>query len=113
MLRDEATLLDLAKAIRLVREFTVGMDYAAFQDDVKTQSAVLHQLLILGEAVKRLSDEFCSRYPEVPWRLIAGLRDKLIHHYDNVDFDEVWRVVERDIPRLAEQIEPLLPSKSG
>ncbi len=112
MLRDEATLLDLAKAIRLVREFTAGMDYAAFQGDVKTQSAVLHQLLILGEAVKRLSDEFCSRYPEVPWRLIAGLRDKF-HHYDNVDFDEVWRVIERDIPHLAEQIEPLLPSESG
>jgi uncharacterized protein with HEPN domain len=113
MLRDEATLLDLVKATRLVQEFTAGIDYAAFQNDVKTQSAVLHQLLILGEAVKRLSDEFCSRHPEIPWRLIASLRDKLIHHYDTVDFDEVWRVVERDIPRLAEQIEPLLPSKDS
>jgi uncharacterized protein with HEPN domain len=77
---------------------------------VKTQSAVLHQLLVLGEAVKRLSGDFRDAHPEVPWRLIAGMRDKLIHHYDSVDLDEVWRVAERDIPYLAEQIVPLLPS---
>jgi uncharacterized protein with HEPN domain len=78
---------------------------------VKTQSAVLHQLLVLGEAVKRLSGDFRDAHPEVPWRLIAGMRDKLIHHYDSVDLDEVWRVAERDIPYLAEQIVPLLPSR--
>jgi uncharacterized protein with HEPN domain len=79
MHRDEATLLDIAVAARLVLEFKEGMDKAAFLDDVKTQSSVLHQFMVLGEAVKRLSDDFCSSHPEIPWSLMAGMRDKLIH----------------------------------
>lgn len=109
MSRHSATLLDIAKAARLVIEFARGMDRATFLADVKTQSAVLHQLLILGEAVKRLSPEFRASHPEIPWSLIAGMRDKLIHEYDVVDLDEVWRTVERDVPSLISLIDPLLP----
>ena len=66
MRRDEATLLDMAAAARLVLEFTEGMDEADFLDDIKTQSSVLHQLMVLGEAVKRLSDDFRARHTQVP-----------------------------------------------
>jgi uncharacterized protein with HEPN domain len=111
MERDEATLLDIARAARLVLEFKAGMDKAAFFEDVKTQSAVLHQLMVIGEAVKRLSPEFRSRYPEMPWSLIAGMRDKLIHGYDIVDLEEVWRTAEIDVLDLLTQIEPLLPDQ--
>jgi uncharacterized protein with HEPN domain len=55
----------------------------------KTQSAVLHQLLVIGEAVKRLSQDFRRDHPEIPFALIAGMRDKLIHEYDDVDLEEV------------------------
>jgi uncharacterized protein with HEPN domain len=109
MPRDEATLLDAQKAARRVLEFTVGLDSAAFMSDAKTQSAVMHQLLVLGESVKRLSDEMRAQRPDIPWRLIAGMRDHLIHGYDIVDLDEVWKAVTDDIPNFLEAIQPLLP----
>jgi len=109
MLRDGATLLDIARATRLIVEFRQGMDRAAFLADAKTQSAILHQLLVLGEAAKRLSATFTSQHPEMPWRLMARMRDRLIHGYDAVDLDQVWYVVEGDIARLLCLIEPLLP----
>ncbi len=113
MPRDDATLLDIARAARLVIEFAAGMDRGAFERDIKTQSAVLHQLLVIGEAVKRLSADFRAAHPAVPWSLIAGMRDKLIHAYDEVDLDEVWRTIKTDIPDLLTGIEPLLPEDAG
>lgn len=109
MKRDEAVLLDLVRAARLVLEFKQGMDKAAFLGDLKTQSSVLHQLMVMGEATKRLSDDFRDQHPEIPWRLIAGMRDNLIHGYDIVDLEEVWRTAERDVPDLLRWLDPLLP----
>jgi len=111
MPRDDATLVDVASAARLAIAFGQGFDKKAFLDDPKTQSAVLHQLLVLGEAVKRLSEEFRAHHPEIPWRLIAGMRDLLIHAYDVVDLDEVWKALEHDLPELIKKIHPLLPSR--
>ena len=113
MQRDQATLLDIARSVRAVLEFTNGMDFAGFQDDRKTQSAVLHQLMVLGEAVKRLSSDVREDDKDIPWALIAGMRDKLIHAYDEVDLQEVWRTVEHDIPVLRKRIELLLPNKDS
>ena len=79
MSRDEATLLDIAKACQLATRFKGGIDKEVFLDDLKTQSAILHQLLLLGEATKRLSLEFRSARPHIPWSKMAGMRDKLIH----------------------------------
>ena len=107
--RDAATLLDIAKAARRVLEFKQGMNKSAFLEDAKTQSAIVYQLLIAGEAVKRLSQDFRRQYPEIPWTSIAGMRDNLIHNYDDIDLDEVWKTTERDIPDLLTLLEPLLP----
>lgn len=106
---DNAILLDIAHAARLVARFIVGKDKAAFLADELTQSAVLHQILVLGEATKRLSPEFRAGHGEVPWSDMAGMRDKLIHEYDAVDFDEVWSTATRDIPSLLAWVTPLLP----
>ena len=111
MSRDSITLLDMLKAARLVVEFRGGMNKIAFREDPKTQSAILHQLLILGEAAKRVSTEFRTQHKSIPWKKIAGMRDKLIHEYDDVDLDEVWKTARSDIPRLIAQLEPLVPSK--
>jgi uncharacterized protein with HEPN domain len=108
MPRDDATLLDLSRAGQLAREFVAGMDKHAFLQDVKTQSAVVHQILVLGEAAKRLSAGFRDQHPEIPWTLIAGMRDRLIHHYDSVDLDQVWNTLQNDIPTLLTWLAPLL-----
>ena len=109
MPRDDAHLLDVLRAARLAIEFKGSENKTAFLEDVKTQSAVLHQLLIMGEAVKRISPEFRTAHPAVPWKVIAGTRDKLIHFYEGVDLEEVWKMVTSDLPQLISQIEPLAP----
>jgi uncharacterized protein with HEPN domain len=109
MPRDDVTLLDIAHAIRLIQDFSTGMDRAAFLTDLKTQSAVLHQILVLGEAVKRLSDTFRHTNSQVPWSQIARMRDRVIHHYDTVDLNRVWAVIENEIPEMLVLLGPLLP----
>ncbi|NPA31496.1 MAG: DUF86 domain-containing protein [Chloroflexi bacterium] len=109
MLRDQATLLDIAHAARRILEFTAATTQEQFLADPKTQSAVLYQLLVIGEAVKRLSPTFRAQHPHIPWSLMAGMRDHLIHGYDVVDWDEVWYTVQRDIPALLDALEDLLP----
>ena len=108
MAHDEAVLLDIIRAAELILAFTAEMDEASFIADIKTQSAVLHQLMVMGEAVKRLSSDFRSRYQQIPWALIAGMRDKLIHGYDIVDLGEVWKTVSSDIPVLLTELRPLM-----
>jgi uncharacterized protein with HEPN domain len=108
---DDAHLLDILRAARLAIEFRGPADKAEFLEDAKTQSAVLHQLLIIGEAVKRLSPEFRAAHAEVPWKLIAGTRDKLIHCYEGVDLEEVWKMMSSDLPHLIRQIEPFAPDR--
>jgi uncharacterized protein with HEPN domain len=76
--------------------------------DRKTQSAVIRQIEIIGEAVKRLSPEFTEQRPGVPWRAIAGTRDRLIHGYFTVDLGSVWAMVAQDIPALRDEVESAL-----
>lgn len=106
---DEATVLDLVRAARLVVEFRSDLDKPTFLTDLKTQSAILHQVLIFGEAAKRLSDDFRTRHPTIPWKLMAGMRDKLIHAYDEVDLEEVWKTATMEIPRLLPALESFAP----
>ena len=113
MPRDEATLLDIARAARAVLNFVEGFGEEAFLNDVKTQSAVLYQLIVIGEAVKRLSVGFRAEHAETPWSLISGMRDHLIHGYDAGDWDEVWKTATTDVPELLSRIEPLLPKKTS
>ena len=82
---DEIIVLDIIRAARLVLDFKQGLDKTDFLDDIKTQSAVLHQLMVMGEAVKRLSMNYRDSHPHIPWKAIAGMRDVLIHGYDIVD----------------------------
>jgi uncharacterized protein with HEPN domain len=111
MSRDDATLLDILKASNLIIDFAGSMIRNEFEKDYKTQSAVLHQLLIIGEAVKRLTEDFRHEHPSVPWSNIAGMGDRLIHGYDDVDFSEVWNTIQNDIPSLLNYLKNIIPSK--
>lgn len=108
MRSDSASLLDIESAAQLILQFSRGMSRADFDGDVKTQKAVLHEITVLGEAVKRLTHAFRATHPEVPWRIMAGMRDHVTHEYDDVDLGEIWQVIVRDIPNLLQLIAPLL-----
>jgi uncharacterized protein with HEPN domain len=105
--RDDIVLKDIINAAQLIAAFVEGFEKDAFIDDWKTRSAVLYQLTVIGEAVKRLSAEFRATHSQVPWALMAGMRDHLVHAYDLVDWDEVWETATRDVPGLLEKIEHL------
>jgi uncharacterized protein with HEPN domain len=109
--RDESTLLDIARAARAIVTFVQGLQKEELLEDFKTRSAVLYQLIVMGEAVKRLSLEWREQHPEIPWSEMAGMRDHLIHGYDVVDWDEVWRTATRDVPDLLHKLEGFLPQE--
>lgn len=113
MWRDDATLLDILRAARLALEFRGGLDKPAFLSDLKSQAAVLHELLVLGEAAKRVSPDFRSQHADVPWKAIAGMRDRLVHGYDDVDLDLVWKTITDDLPALIERLERFAPRQQS
>lgn len=92
--RSENDLLqDIAESIERIISYTENIQYEQFKKDLKTQDAVLRNIEIMGEAVKRLPDAMKSKYSNIPWRNIAGTRDKLIHDYFGVNIDIVWDIV--------------------
>ena len=107
MPHDDITLCDIADALRRIIRFTAGMTRESFLADDKTQAAVVRQFEIVGEAAKRLSEEAKNKYSRLPWRQMAGMRDKLIHAYDEVDNDRVWQTICKDVPRLLEELDKL------
>ena len=103
--RDEIVLMDITNAAKLIAAFIEGFMEDEFINDLKTRSAVLYHLTVIGEATKRLSPELRQANPQVPWSLMAGMRDQLIHAYDLVDWQEVWITASKDVPELLIQIE--------
>lgn len=103
--RDDDLLSDIAAAARAARSFVGGMEYGDFASDLKTQSAVTHQLVIIGEAAKGLSEAARSSYPDLPWSEICRARDLFVHHYRKTDSAELWTTVSRDLPDLLQTLE--------
>jgi len=89
-------------------EFIQGLSYDQFATDKKTLNAVLRTIEVIGEAAKRVPDEIRAKYPSVPWKEMAGMRDKLIHFYFGVDREAVWLVVKDRIPGLKPLMEQIL-----
>jgi uncharacterized protein with HEPN domain len=91
---------DILTSFEETQEFTRSLEFDAFTQDRKTVNAVVRSLEVMGEAAKRIPMEIRERYPEIPWKGLTGMRDKLIHEYSGVDLAIVWEVVKKELPPL-------------
>jgi uncharacterized protein with HEPN domain len=105
--RDALYLQHVLDAIGTIERY-VAVGYAEFMAASHWQDAVIRQLEIIGEAVKRISPEILGHRPDIPWRRIAGMRDVLIHDYMGVDLEAVWQVTQQDLAPLRQAVEDLL-----
>lgn len=104
-MKDDTVYLDhILGAISKIESFTLDITQQDFVNSVLIQDAVIRNFEIIGEATKKISKEFTQSHPEIPWQDLAGMRDKLIHDYIDVDLDVVWKTIETDLPLLKELI---------
>jgi uncharacterized protein with HEPN domain len=99
---------DMLDAMDKAEILVEGFSYSEFETDFRTNFAVVRALEIIGEAAKRLPTSLREQYPEIPWRGMAGMRDRIIHGYDTLDLQIVWDVVIQDIPEIKPQIQQIL-----
>jgi uncharacterized protein with HEPN domain len=111
--RDSASLLDIVNAAKRVLQFAEGLDKSELATNDEKQSAILYQVIVIGEAMKRWSEEFRAQHPEISWKDIAGMRDILAHQYDRVNLNTLWDAIQTDIPELLALLQPLLPEPGG
>jgi uncharacterized protein with HEPN domain len=105
-------LEDIINAMDAALSFVKGMNYEEFAKDRKTIYAVIRALEIIGEAAKNIPVQVKTRYSQVPWKDMAGMRDKVIHEYFGVDLKRVWSTVNTDIPNLKPCFEKILSDNS-
>ena len=105
MKRDDSVYLShILDSISQLEEYTEGLTKEEFLARWFVQDGTIRQIEIVGEAIKNVSETLKVRYPDIPWKEIAGMRDKLIHNYFGVDINAVWDAVKKDIPILNDEI---------
>jgi uncharacterized protein with HEPN domain len=107
--RDVASVWDMVQAIQYIQFFRSDLTFDKYLNDVRTISAVERQFEILGEAARRISNEFRQEHPAIDWQRIIGLRNIVTHRYDQVRQDILWTIIHSELPLLLAQLEPLLP----
>lgn len=99
---------DIVDSCTKIAQYINGKDQKSFEEDTELQDAVIRRLEIIGEAIKRLPEDFRNQHLQITWRKAAGMRDVLIHAYDEVQYDQVWKTVAETLPPFKIQIQDLL-----
>jgi uncharacterized protein with HEPN domain len=107
---DETAVLDIFLCARRIADATASRTWPDFRDDISLQETVLYRLIVIGEAVKRLSAAFRTEHGEIEWQSVAGLRDILVHAYERVNLELIWSFACRDVLALGDYLEPLIPT---
>jgi len=107
--KDAALLWDMLKAAKEIVQFVEGVKYTEFQSNKMLRYAVERQVLVIGEAAKRISVVFKNIYPQIPWTAIVGQRNILAHEYGEVLIERIWRVSTVFVPELIKLLTPLIP----
>ncbi len=99
---------DIYNDLTRVKEFTEGLTLDGFMADVRTQYAVCKALENMGEASKRIPESIRRKFPQVPFKQMAGLRDVVTHDYDGISYDMIWQVINQDLPSIEEHLMDIL-----
>jgi uncharacterized protein with HEPN domain len=99
---------DIAESIQDAQGFVQDYTFEDFRRDRKTIYAVIRAIEVIGEAAKNIPEPIRSKYPDIPWRDMAGMRDKLIHAYFGVDLEVLWKTIQQDLPALKRMISEML-----
>ena len=110
--RDKDFIGDIKEAIEMIGLYTKGLTYQKFLQDRKTQDAVVRNFEVIGEAAKNITANFKTNHPEISWKTLAGLRDKLIHFYFGIDYKIVWNITKKELPKIKKQISIIVKSES-
>ncbi len=105
-------LKDILEAMGAIERFVEGMEFESFKDDDKTSSAVIRKFEIIGEAAKHIPEEIRNNYPQIKWKQMAGMRDRLIHFYFGIKYDLVWHTIKDVIPQVKPIIQDILKAIS-
>jgi uncharacterized protein with HEPN domain len=106
-------LQDIWESILAIEEYIQNLSEEDFYGSRLIQDAVLRRLEIIGEAAKKIREKFKNRYPQVPWKKIAGMRDIIAHEYFGVKLERVWEVIKRDLPLLKEEIRRIMEEENA
>jgi uncharacterized protein with HEPN domain len=106
-------LKDIIQAMEAIEKFVEGMEFEELVKDDKTSSAVIRKFEILGEAGRNIPDWMREKYPQIPWKRMVGMRDRLIHGYFGIDYKLVWDTIKVEIPRIKSELERILQQIEG
>lgn len=106
--RDWNFLNDIREAIQRISTYTADMTYDQFMEDIKTQDAVVRNLEVIGEAAKNLTANLRKTRPQLPWKDLMGMRDKMIHHYFGINYEIVWTIAKEELAGLLPHLEEML-----
>jgi uncharacterized protein with HEPN domain len=110
---DLKTLVIIRDAARALIDHAAGLSRTSFEADRKTRSAVLFEIILIGEGIKRLSPDPLGRYPKVAWSEAVGMRDRVAHSFDAIRFDIVWDVVKVHAPTLLSDLDQIIAQETN